>query len=159
MPPPSTASSSSSYHTSAPLLPPLAGPSGVVPLAGPSMGHVDQSQFANRSEMEQPQPPKPSGRLGVKRRQKYTRTRTGCLTCRARRIKCDGARPTCRKCNVAKREVSLSFLPYTPPMALCLLVDRLSPLNDHLRAPWSKISLCHCSAPVLIGSRLSEDRL
>jgi hypothetical protein len=51
-----------------------------------------------------------SGRLGVKRRQKYTRTRTGCLGCRARRIKCDEGRPVCRRCTVAKREVSFSFV-------------------------------------------------
>nr|XP_019042792.1 hypothetical protein I302_08499 [Kwoniella bestiolae CBS 10118]OCF21722.1 hypothetical protein I302_08499 [Kwoniella bestiolae CBS 10118] len=47
---------------------------------------------------------KPSGRSGQKRRQKYTRTRTGCLCCRARRIKCDEGRPTCKRCIIAKKE-------------------------------------------------------
>lgn len=47
-----------------------------------------------------------SGRAGIKRRQKYSRTRTGCLCCRARRIKCDEERPTCRRCIIAKKEVS-----------------------------------------------------
>ncbi|KAK8869887.1 hypothetical protein IAR55_000455 [Kwoniella newhampshirensis] len=46
---------------------------------------------------------KPSGRSGQKRRQKYTRTRTGCLCCRARRIKCDEARPVCKRCVIAKK--------------------------------------------------------
>ncbi|KAL1413546.1 hypothetical protein Q8F55_001320 [Vanrija albida] len=50
------------------------------------------------------QQPVKSGRLGVKRRQKYTRSRTGCLGCRSRRIKCDEGRPICRRCQVAKRE-------------------------------------------------------
>lgn len=109
LPPPSTASSSSSYIGSASLLPPLDGPSNVAPLGGPAIPSVlpDPYQLGPLPTTEQPQHPKPSGRLGVKRRQKYTRTRTGCLTCRARRIKCDGARPSCRKCNVAKREVSV----------------------------------------------------
>jgi hypothetical protein len=46
-----------------------------------------------------PEPPRKSGRLGVKRRQKYTRSRTGCLGCEAR--------PICRRCVVAKREVGI----------------------------------------------------
>ncbi|EOD47313.1 hypothetical protein GTA08_BOTSDO03306 [Neofusicoccum parvum] len=32
------------------------------------------------------------------------RTKTGCLTCRKRRIKCDEAHPTCRNCQKSKRE-------------------------------------------------------
>ncbi|ORY33748.1 fungal-specific transcription factor domain-domain-containing protein, partial [Naematelia encephala] len=44
-----------------------------------------------------------SGRAGVKRRQKYQRTRTGCLSCRARRIKCDEEHPVCRRCTIAKK--------------------------------------------------------
>lgn len=60
----------------------------------------------NSNTNEAPRPVK-SGRLGVKRRQKYTRSRTGCLGCRARRIKCDEGRPVCRRCVVAKREVSI----------------------------------------------------
>ena len=46
------------------------------------------------------------GRAGNKRRQKFTRTRTGCLCCRSRRIKCDEGRPTCKRCIIAKRVVS-----------------------------------------------------
>nr|ODN81204.1 hypothetical protein L203_05710 [Cryptococcus depauperatus CBS 7841] len=47
---------------------------------------------------------RPSGRSGQKRRQKYTRTRTGCLCCRSRRIKCDEARPICKRCIIAKKD-------------------------------------------------------
>lgn len=32
------------------------------------------------------------------------RTKTGCLTCRKRRIKCDEAHPTCKNCGKSKRE-------------------------------------------------------
>lgn len=46
-----------------------------------------------------------TGRAGNKRRQKFTRTRTGCLCCRSRRIKCDEGRPTCKRCIIAKRVV------------------------------------------------------
>ena len=49
-------------------------------------------------------PPK-SARAGVKRRQKYSRTRTGCLSCRQRRIKCDEERPVCHRCVIAKKQV------------------------------------------------------
>src|ERR1700744_5139612 len=31
------------------------------------------------------------------------RVRTGCLTCRARKVKCDEQRPSCYKCTRAKR--------------------------------------------------------
>ncbi|GMK59567.1 hypothetical protein CspeluHIS016_0801730 [Cutaneotrichosporon spelunceum] len=58
---------------------------------------------------EPPAPPRKTGRLGIKRRQKYTRSRTGCLGCRARRIKCDEGRPICRRCVVAKRESDCVF--------------------------------------------------
>lgn len=47
-----------------------------------------------------------SGRSGRKRRQKYSRSRTGCLGCRVRRIKCDEGRPICKRCLTSKRPVS-----------------------------------------------------
>lgn len=114
-PPPSTASSSSSYIAPDSLFSPMTGlptglPQGMAPLGRPAVPQPSSYPYppppSSSSNGESSSTPKTSGRLGVKRRQKYTRTRTGCLTCRARRIKCDGARPSCRKCNVAKREVS-----------------------------------------------------
>ncbi|OAA62346.1 DUF300 domain protein [Cordyceps fumosorosea ARSEF 2679] len=39
----------------------------------------------------------------VPRKKKWTtRARTGCLTCRARRVKCDEARPDCRRCTTSR---------------------------------------------------------
>ncbi|ORX39793.1 fungal-specific transcription factor domain-domain-containing protein [Kockovaella imperatae] len=45
-----------------------------------------------------------ASRAGVKRKMKYSRTRSGCLCCRHRRIKCDEKRPVCKRCIIAKRE-------------------------------------------------------
>ncbi|KAK5943451.1 hypothetical protein PMZ80_004458 [Knufia obscura] len=40
---------------------------------------------------------KPNGRLGSKK------SKTGCLTCKARKVKCDEAKPVCRRCVAADR--------------------------------------------------------
>ena len=51
-----------------------------------------------------------SGRKGIKRKMKYQRVRTGCLSCRVRRVKCGEERPTCRKCVSSGWGVSLFLL-------------------------------------------------
>lgn len=43
---------------------------------------------------------------GSTRKAKYTRSRTGCLGCRVKRVKCDEGRPECKRCVNAKRGVS-----------------------------------------------------
>lgn len=43
---------------------------------------------------------------GSTRKTKYTRSRTGCLGCRVKRVKCDEGRPECKRCVTAKRSVS-----------------------------------------------------
>jgi len=35
------------------------------------------------------------------------RARTGCLTCRRRKVKCDEGRPRCARCKIKQREVSI----------------------------------------------------
>ncbi|KAM3566620.1 hypothetical protein ARSEF4850_000373 [Beauveria asiatica] len=50
-------------------------------------------------------PEAPLGRTqtgAVRRRRWAPRARTGCLTCRARRVKCDEERPTCRRCALSR---------------------------------------------------------
>lgn len=52
-----------------------------------------------------------SGGLGPLRRprarkQRYSRSRTGCLTCRARKVKCDENHPVCTRCSDLEIEVS-----------------------------------------------------
>jgi hypothetical protein len=37
---------------------------------------------------------------------KYTRSRRGCRTCRARKVKCDEIQPECLRCAAMGREVS-----------------------------------------------------
>ncbi|KAK4504193.1 hypothetical protein PRZ48_005109 [Zasmidium cellare] len=51
----------------------------------------------------------------TRKRGKHSKTRTGCRTCRIRRIKCDEARPACRRCSSTGRhclgyEMSLALL-------------------------------------------------
>ncbi|KAF7792414.1 hypothetical protein EIP86_003451 [Pleurotus ostreatoroseus] len=40
----------------------------------------------------------------VRKRPKYTRSKTGCLTCRAKKVKCDEAKPDCTRCQQGQRE-------------------------------------------------------
>ncbi|KAJ3493885.1 hypothetical protein NLG97_g4444 [Lecanicillium saksenae] len=50
-------------------------------------------------------PEAPFGRIltGEPRQRKWApRTRTGCITCRLRRVKCDEARPVCKRCTTAR---------------------------------------------------------
>jgi hypothetical protein len=47
-----------------------------------------------------------ASQVGPTRKTKYTRSRTGCLGCRVKRVKCDEGRPSCKRCINAKREVS-----------------------------------------------------
>ncbi|KAL1743849.1 hypothetical protein HDZ31DRAFT_64657 [Schizophyllum fasciatum] len=39
-----------------------------------------------------------------RKRPKYTRSKTGCLTCRAKKVKCDEAKPVCTRCAHGQRE-------------------------------------------------------
>lgn len=39
-----------------------------------------------------------------KKRPRYTRSKAGCLTCRAKKIKCDEVKPICTRCEHAQRE-------------------------------------------------------
>ncbi|OJT10428.1 hypothetical protein TRAPUB_13027 [Trametes pubescens] len=39
-----------------------------------------------------------------RKRPKYTRSKTGCLTCRGKKIKCDETKPTCLRCSHGQRE-------------------------------------------------------
>ncbi|QRV82572.1 Fungal Zn(2)-Cys(6) binuclear cluster domain [Ceratobasidium sp. AG-Ba] len=41
---------------------------------------------------------------GNRKRPKYTRSKTGCLTCRVKKIKCDETKPICTKCVHGQRE-------------------------------------------------------
>ncbi|RFN45598.1 hypothetical protein FIE12Z_10152 [Fusarium flagelliforme] len=62
-------------------------------------------------------------------RRPHTRSKTGCLTCRKRRVRCDGGKPTCARCRNAGRD--------------CEFADPELPLRDRKgiflpgeQAPW-----------------------
>lgn len=77
LPPPAV---SNSHITSSPIHQPLRYPL-------PSVGNPERIMSGGRHKKE------------IKRR-----TKTGCLTCRKRRIKCDEGHPTCKNCQKSKRE-------------------------------------------------------
>ncbi|SMR44615.1 unnamed protein product [Zymoseptoria tritici ST99CH_3D1] len=81
------------YHTGA--VPPPAAPM--------------QSASGQNGMMRYPIPPQASLESrqmsgGHSKKEIKRRTKTGCITCRKRRIKCDEAQPTCRNCQKSKRE-------------------------------------------------------
>ncbi|EPQ57381.1 hypothetical protein GLOTRDRAFT_115334 [Gloeophyllum trabeum ATCC 11539] len=48
--------------------------------------------------------PRPTNVPPQRKRPKYTRSKTGCLTCRAKKIKCDETKPNCMRCTHGQRE-------------------------------------------------------
>ncbi|KAJ7346818.1 hypothetical protein DFH08DRAFT_869432 [Mycena albidolilacea] len=48
--------------------------------------------------------PQPRQEPTTRKRPKYTRSKTGCLTCRVKKIKCDEAKPNCMRCTHGQRD-------------------------------------------------------
>ncbi|KAI1775232.1 hypothetical protein F4818DRAFT_43188 [Hypoxylon cercidicola] len=72
---------------------------------------MDSTDNASGDGSSGPQPPRPSTpeekddeNAAPKKTAARKRTKTGCLTCRKRRIKCDEGRPTCNNCLKSKRQ-------------------------------------------------------
>ncbi|PHH83994.1 hypothetical protein CDD83_2664 [Cordyceps sp. RAO-2017] len=87
-----------------------------------------------------PHDPRILGSRGPKKEIKR-RTKTGCLTCRKRRIKCDETHPTCNNCKKSKREC----LGYDP---LFRQQGAGGPANSHIQpAPVSQPTSVSPSAP------------
>ncbi|TFL02455.1 hypothetical protein BDV98DRAFT_565839 [Pterulicium gracile] len=65
-------------------------------------GKVNSSQPSQRGDTQQ----RGDAQRGdtPKKRPKYTRSKTGCLTCRVKKIKCDEAKPSCIRCAHGQRE-------------------------------------------------------
>ncbi|EPS97724.1 hypothetical protein FOMPIDRAFT_1024907 [Fomitopsis schrenkii] len=77
--------------------------------------HLPHAQYIPQSYYTQPHGP---GHMHVvapptrhdtmattqRKRPKYTRSKTGCLTCRAKKIKCDESKPNCLRCTHGQRE-------------------------------------------------------
>ncbi|KAL8691584.1 MAG: hypothetical protein Q9218_003228 [Villophora microphyllina] len=71
----------------------------------PPPQHMNVTSDPNQT-LRYPLPP-PDGRMmsgGRHKKEIKRRTKTGCLTCRKRRIKCDEVHPACRNCQKSKRE-------------------------------------------------------
>ncbi|KAG2413655.1 hypothetical protein HFD88_002844 [Aspergillus terreus] len=78
------------WHNPSPQAPPQA-----LPRPPPSAG--SQPALAVPAPPSYPSAPKPD-------QKKHKRTRSGCFTCRSRRIKCDESRPVCDRCRKGNRE-------------------------------------------------------
>ncbi|KAJ5168242.1 uncharacterized protein N7482_003836 [Penicillium canariense] len=79
---------------------------------------VSPSGMNSNQQMRYPLPGDPNKILSGGRHKKEVkrRTKTGCLTCRKRRIKCDEGHPVCRNCVKSKREC-LGYDPVFRPQA------------------------------------------
>ncbi|KAK0620927.1 hypothetical protein B0T14DRAFT_497353 [Immersiella caudata] len=89
-------------HMGAPMAP--APPMGYYSVPSHAYGiHADPNamRFAMAPGMADPRIALSGGRH---KKEIKRRTKTGCLTCRKRRIKCDEAHPTCNNCKKSKRE-------------------------------------------------------
>lgn len=80
-----------------PLIPAPIGPQGYGKHGTPHYANVPQHSSESRTETDQ------NNALVNKRRIIKRRTRTGCLTCRKRRIKCDERKPHCYNCERSKK--------------------------------------------------------
>ncbi|KAI9735246.1 MAG: hypothetical protein M1834_001836 [Cirrosporium novae-zelandiae] len=69
--------------------------------------NMPQMSVTSNQPMRYALPAAPDARImsgGRHKKEIKRRTKTGCLTCRKRRIKCDEGHPTCRNCQKSKRE-------------------------------------------------------
>ncbi|TFK23651.1 hypothetical protein FA15DRAFT_549433, partial [Coprinopsis marcescibilis] len=41
---------------------------------------------------------------GSRKRPKYTRSKTGCITCRIKKVKCDEIKPDCNRCRLGNKD-------------------------------------------------------
>ncbi|RDW66275.1 hypothetical protein BP6252_09910 [Coleophoma cylindrospora] len=99
------------HHMGSPLPPPVAQMGGGPYYQGgqlPHPGHVypNVTSDPNGQNMRYALPVTESRVMSGGRHKKEIkrRTKTGCLTCRKRRIKCDEGHPACRNCQKSKRE-------------------------------------------------------
>ncbi|KAK7472671.1 hypothetical protein VKT23_000784 [Stygiomarasmius scandens] len=66
-------------------------------------------QYYPPPHVPHPQPPQPATtplrqEAAQRKRPKYTRSKTGCLTCRVKKIKCDETKPNCMRCTHGQRD-------------------------------------------------------
>ncbi|KAL8849626.1 MAG: hypothetical protein Q9221_005393 [Calogaya cf. arnoldii] len=96
------------HHQAAPHPPPMNSyySGGIPGQSLPPPQHMNVTSDPNPQPMRYALPPS-DGRMmsgGRHKKEIKRRTKTGCLTCRKRRIKCDEAHPACRNCQKSKRD-------------------------------------------------------
>ncbi|KAF8135676.1 hypothetical protein EV363DRAFT_1581972 [Boletus edulis] len=67
----------------------------------PPASYYPQSHAGGHVHVVAPQPRTESQQ---RKRPKYTRSKTGCLTCRVKKIKCDETKPICMRCTHGQRD-------------------------------------------------------
>lgn len=89
---------------------------------------------------------------------KYSRSRTGCLGCRVKRVKCDEGRPVCKRCITAKRECVYPTLEELPKSTVKQLTakKRKSGAGEAKEDPLAAAALGHGYHPY---SRADEQQL
>ncbi|KZF22939.1 hypothetical protein L228DRAFT_283005 [Xylona heveae TC161] len=88
----------------------------------------EQARPRSFIEWQQQQHPHPDDGEQVARiKRAHKRTKTGCLTCRARKIKCDESRPNCTSCRKGNRQCTYpsDSVPNAPPVAQSLEAEGL----------------------------------
>ncbi|KAF8639495.1 hypothetical protein AX17_001400 [Amanita inopinata Kibby_2008] len=62
------------------------------------------AQHINHNHVHVVPPPARQEPTQQRKRPKYTRSKTGCLTCRVKKIKCDETKPNCMRCTHGQRD-------------------------------------------------------
>ncbi|KAL7935674.1 hypothetical protein V8C35DRAFT_259588 [Trichoderma chlorosporum] len=90
-----------------------------------------------------------------------SRVRSGCLTCRSRKVKCDEARPVCNNCTRLQRHCTYEYKPRKVPRPTVtaeeVTLGQSSHLNGIAQAPETEThdsSLPHSSPPLTDGREL-----
>ncbi|PHH67178.1 hypothetical protein CDD81_2947 [Ophiocordyceps australis] len=97
--------------------------------SGYGLGHDSTTHYS------MPHDPRILGGRGPKKEIKR-RTKTGCLTCRKRRIKCDETHPTCNNCRKSKRDC-LGYDPIFRPQC------GSGSVNSHIQPAPSSVNQTH----------------
>ncbi|RAL00009.1 uncharacterized protein BO80DRAFT_502910 [Aspergillus ibericus CBS 121593] len=71
-------------------------------------------------------------------RKSTPKVRTGCITCKARRVKCDEAKPNCLRCTRAKRTCGGYPVP-VPPTDTTATVEKITAYNIPFKVPGSQV--------------------
>ncbi|KAF8894063.1 hypothetical protein BD779DRAFT_1505053 [Infundibulicybe gibba] len=70
----------------------------------PAHTHYYSTPHVNHGHVHVVSPPPRQETSTQRKRPKYTRSKTGCLTCRVKKIKCDETKPNCMRCTHGQRD-------------------------------------------------------